>query len=245
MILHIPHASDLIPEEMRRPFVLSNDDLKIELRRMTDAFTDELFEHPDTPSIRFPLSRLVVDVERFIDDSKEPMAKVGMGMIYTRTAFGAPLKRPLDKEEKVPLVEMYQAHHHTLTDHVRKELVEKDRALIVDCHSFPSIPLPCDTSQDSPRPDFCIGTDPFHTPVSYTHSAEKYLKDLGYSVGINQPYAGALVPMEFYQTNPRVISIMIEVNRRLYMDETTGAKTTAFDSIRSDVQDLLGILGTR
>jgi N-formylglutamate deformylase len=245
MILHIPHASDLIPEEMRRPFVLSNDDLKLELRRMTDAFTDELFEHPDTTSIRFPLSRLVVDVERFIDDSKEPMAKVGMGMIYTRTAFGTPLKRPLTSEQKAPLVELYKSHHLKLTNHVQEALAERGGALIVDCHSFPSTPLPCDTNQDTPRPDFCIGTDSFHTPVSYTQAAEQYLQGLGYTVGINQPYAGALVPMKYYQKDPQVAAVMIEVNRRLYMDETTGIKTSSFDAIRSEVQELLAVLRKR
>ena len=61
---------------------------------MTDAFTDELFALPNAIRVISPVSRLVLDVERLPDDS-EPMAKVGMGMIYTKTADGRPLRRTL------------------------------------------------------------------------------------------------------------------------------------------------------
>ena len=67
VILHIPHSSRVIPEELRNQFVLSDDELSAELRLMTDAFTDELFTLPGATVVRFPFSRLVVDVERFPD----------------------------------------------------------------------------------------------------------------------------------------------------------------------------------
>ncbi|SPD75867.1 hypothetical protein PITCH_A770005 [uncultured Desulfobacterium sp.] len=86
MILHIPHSSNVIPMNLRDQIVLSNDDLAAELILMTDAFTDELFDFPEATTQRFPISRLLVDVERFPDDATEPMSEVGMGMIYTLTS---------------------------------------------------------------------------------------------------------------------------------------------------------------
>jgi N-formylglutamate amidohydrolase len=41
--------------------------------------------------------------------------------------------------------------------------------------------------------------------------------EAGYTVELNRPYSGSLVPLEFLDTEPRVQSIMIEVNRRLYL----------------------------
>lgn len=51
---------------------------------MTDMYIDELFEYVKASEIIFPISRLIVDPERFLNDSKEyNMAKIGMGVIYT------------------------------------------------------------------------------------------------------------------------------------------------------------------
>lgn len=44
---------------------------------MTDAHTDRLFDIDEAGKIVFPVSRLVVDAERFSDDRLEPMAERG------------------------------------------------------------------------------------------------------------------------------------------------------------------------
>ena len=85
MILHIPHSSQHIPEDVRPVILLDDMELREELIRMTDAYTDELFMFPGNVSVVFPISRLAVDPERFVDDAQEPMAEKGMGVIYTKT----------------------------------------------------------------------------------------------------------------------------------------------------------------
>lgn len=166
MILHIPHSSCVIPDDFRDQIVLSDNELSTELLLMTDWFTDELFVLPETTILRFPISRLLVDVERFPDDIQEPMSSVGMGMIYKCTAHRNELKRKLQPHEIKSLVQYYETHHERLSAEVNRELETYGQALIVDCHSFPSVPLPCDMNKSTPRPEFCIGTDSFHTPDS-------------------------------------------------------------------------------
>jgi N-formylglutamate deformylase len=244
MILHIPHASRVVPEDAREQIVLSDGDLDAELTLITDAFTDELFFWPGATTVRFPISRLVVDVERFLDDADEPMSRVGMGMIYTRTAYGHRLRRTLRPHETRHLVsKCYEPHHRTLLAAVEDELAQHGRALIVDCHSFPSQPLPCDEDQSMPRPDVCIGTDPFHTPAALVRIAAQSFHEIGYSVGIDRPYTGSVVPMAFYKQDRRVASLMIEVNRALYMDELRGTKTGRFDTIQEQIQAVLNLIG--
>lgn len=42
-VIHIPHASTIVPSAVRSSFVLSEKELQRELLTMTDHFTDELF----------------------------------------------------------------------------------------------------------------------------------------------------------------------------------------------------------
>ena len=85
-VLHIPHSAVEIPADVRRQFLVSDETLRQELLKMTDWFTDELFTLParEAVAIRFPVSRLVLDPERFIDDQQEVMASRGMGVIDSR-----------------------------------------------------------------------------------------------------------------------------------------------------------------
>ena len=66
-MIHVPHAATLVPSEVREQFVLTDEQLADEIRLMTDHLTDDLFAMPEAVAltVRFPVSRLVVDPERF------------------------------------------------------------------------------------------------------------------------------------------------------------------------------------
>lgn len=241
-ILHIPHASTAIPAKYRDQFVLSDADLEEELIRMTDAYTDELFATPLSvaTTVQFPVSRLVVDPERFADDAQEPMAQRGMGAVYMRSSLNTALRRALTPEEKETLMNaFYHPHHATLTRAVADALDAHGKCLIIDGHSFASNPWPYEPDQTSVRPEICIGTDDFHTPDSLTRLMVDSFRNHGFSVDLNRPFAGALVPMAYYRNKPEVNSAMIEVRRDLYMDELTGHRATGFAATKARVQAAL------
>ena len=218
VVLHIPHASTHIPPEIRDQFLLSDVDLEAEIQAMTDHGTDELFAGHGDVTVAAEVSRLVVDVERFLDD---PMEAVGMGAVYTRTSQQEPLRRPLSPQEHQALLDhYYHPHHARLTQAV------EPGCLIIDCHSFPGRALPYEDDQSLDRPDFCIGTDDFHTPPELAAVAVDFLESRGYTVAVNRPFAGTMVPARYYRRDTSVRSIMIEINRRLYMDDAEGYART-------------------
>ena len=67
VILHVPHDSTFIPATARNHFTLSHSELDDEILKMTDHFTKDLFADGvrDAQVIAAPISRLVVDMERF------------------------------------------------------------------------------------------------------------------------------------------------------------------------------------
>ena len=48
---------------------------------------------------------------------------------------------------------------------------------------------------------------------------EKELESYGYSTARDQPFSGTIVPMKHYRKDQRVQSLMIEINRWLYLGE--------------------------
>ncbi len=225
-ILHIPHSSKVIPDDSQ--FLLTSAQLTAELDKLTDHYTDILFNCAGANRIVFPVSRLVVDPERFLED---PMESVGMGVVYTRTAEGEPL-RAISETERLTLIDSYyHPHHASLTSMVDSCLGQHDQCLIIDCHSFPEQPLAYET--DLNRPDICIGTDMFHTTPELISNLSETFTKLGYVVAIDSPFSGTIVPLKHYHKDNRVSSVMIEVNRGLYSDPSS------FAQLQSDLSDTI------
>ena len=116
---------------------------------------------------------------------------------------------PPTKKERQALIErFYEPHHERLTKAVTQELLRSGRALVLDCHSFPSSPLPYESDQTMPRPDICIGTDPFQTPDDLLEIAKQAVADEGLTCAINRPFADTVVPGAYHQRDKRVAGII-------------------------------------
>lgn len=239
VVLHIPHSSTRIPSEVRDQFVLEEDELQKELVKMTDHRTLALFAGPDpqVPVVAAPVSRVVVDVERFEQDDLEPMAAVGMGVIYCKASDGSPLRRELLEAERESLISTYyQPHHQQLIKATDAALLAYGRCLILDGHSFPSSPLPYELDQSLDRADICIGTDDFHSPDPIREAFEMAFSHAGFTVAINRPFAGAIVPFQHYRQDRRVMSVMVEINRALYLREPSAVPRESFEELGARIR---------
>lgn len=214
-ILHIPHSSVEIP--LLNNFIPGK--LNNEIIKLTDWATDIIFDIPNLTKIVTNFSRVFCDVERFSDDNLEPMSKYGRGFYYTKTDNGDDLRYNDEIYKKHIYENYYLSHHNLLNDLVNEKLLLFDTCTIIDCHSFSDIPFNSDTIKELNRPDICIGIDEYHTPNTLIQYFINYFKELGYTVEINNPYYGTMVNTDSYLKDKRVKSIMIEYNRKLYMDE--------------------------
>lgn len=235
LILHVPHASRLIPAADRADFLLSDGELAAEGRRLVDAHTDTLFGAERWPGavLAAKVSRLVVDVERFADDAREPCARVGMGATYVRTTEGRPL-RALSAARRAALLESYYVPHHAAADRLAAErLAVRGRCLVLDAHSYPLGPLPTEVAAG--RPEIGLGTDAVHTCPELRDLLAGFFRARGYEVAVDAPFSGAFVPNACFGADPRCQAIMVEVRRDLYMDESTGERHGGFARVRADL----------
>jgi N-formylglutamate amidohydrolase len=242
LLANSPHSSMFIPSDLRRSLLLNDGELNRELLLLTDRYVDELFSsilEAGGILVKYNLSRLVVDPERFEDDEREEMSKVGMGAIYVKASDGRSLRNKPDQTERERLLDrFYRPYHRSMEEEVQGLLERFGRCLILDCHSFSSVPLPFEPDQDPERPDICIGTDKFHTPIPLMEAVEQFFNRNHLVVTVNKPYAGTYIPSKYLEKKDiRVSSIMIEINRKLYMDEKTGEKLSRFEDVKNAISD--------
>jgi N-formylglutamate amidohydrolase len=240
VILHIPHSSEIIPSF--DGYLVTEEELKKEMLKLTDRYTDDLFFSADDEPVVAGFSRIFCDPERFPDDENEIMAQFGMGVLYEKSDEGKVIRTVTPELREHIMTHYYWKHHEKLNNAVNSQLAQFGKALIVDCHSYPGIPLKRDLDQTPNRPDFNIGTDSFHTPEHLIAISADFFKKAGYSLGIDWPYKGSIVPMQHYQKNNAVQSIMLEINRVLYMNESTGEKTERYSEIKEVTSEYIKVL---
>lgn len=225
VLLHIPHSSREIPPDVRTGIVLGDIALERELDHIVDAHTADLAEAAANATKLTPwrfvnrLSRLVVDPERFPDEREEMLA-VGMGAVYTQTTHLTRL-RPAGTDPEPLIARYFRPYAKAMTEAVADRLAATGRAVIIDVHSYPTARLPYELHGEGPRPPVCLGTDPFHTPSALLAAAREVFAACG-ETGLDSPFSGTYVPLEFYGREPRVSALMVELRRDTYMAEPGG-----------------------
>jgi N-formylglutamate amidohydrolase len=198
IVLHIPHASingifGPYGKWPRNPHFINEC-----VNRWTDWYTDMLFAttNEKVANAIFPYSCFVCDAERLDND---PMEAQGQGILYQH--FGGYDRGMLTTMESEFLYNQRKQHLETV-----RSLLTPD-SLLIDCHSFPG---------DLSDIDFCIGyNDDWSKPDDVVIDAvSKYFTELGYKVGINEPYSNSYSPKTEYEYK----SLMIEVNKNVYLN---------------------------
>ena len=173
------------------------------LNRWTDWYTDFLFlplsGQKDVSTVVFPYSRFVCDAERLEDD---PLEEKGQGIIYKE--YGYHKRNDMTEKQIKETLRLWEQHQKSLKKHIKSP-----NTVLIDCHSFPSDMSDC---------NICIGhNDDWSYNGKIVNGIVKIFKSMGYTVEINKPFSNSITPqMPFPYT-----SVMIEVNKRVYMNEST------------------------
>ena len=254
LLLTSPHSGTLYPDHMRENLQVTIEDLT----RTEDAFVDELFESAPgagASMISAVYARSFVDLNR---DAREldpamidgrpprpssiltPRVEAGLGCLPRVGASGRQIYKtllsPSEVESRLSFI------HDSYHSEVRRELLELretwGEAFLLDCHSMPSV-------QPGRRalPDIVLG-DRFGSSCTsrMIGLAERTLRQMGYSVARNSPYAGGFTTRLYGRPRSGVHALQIEVNRKLYMNERMVAKSENFDIIQRDMAELTSII---
>lgn len=239
LIVNIPHASVALPKHGGLSIPRAEQERLA--RYSADLYTDELAP-ADSLRVIAPLSRLIVDTERFADDVQEPAAAVGAGAVPTRAFDGTFLREHPSERRRAKLLRgPYRRHHEALRKHVRFSLAVYGTARLLDLHSYPeSYDMPGMVS--AARPDVCIGFEACHCPAALAQAVAACARRHGFSAALNEPFAGSLVPLPYYKNDPRVLSLMLELKRSCYMDERTLLPHSGMERVKEFVAEAAELL---
>jgi N-formylglutamate amidohydrolase len=256
LVFASPHSGTAYPPE----FVAGSRLDPLTLRRSEDSYVDELFaaapEH-GVPLLRALFPRAFVDPNRealeldptMFEDAlpaaamtATPRVVAGLGSIARVVASGEEIyARKLSfAEARDRLERYYQPYHRALEELVLATRRRFGHCLLVDCHSMPSVGGPMERDAGDPRVDIVLGDCHGRAcaPLVTSH-VEGLLARQGLRVARNSPYAGGFVTQSYGRPAEGLHALQIEINRALYMDETSFERGPGFERLRGLMTGLI------
>jgi N-formylglutamate amidohydrolase len=249
-VFNSPHSGRVYP----RAFLSASRLDALTLRRSEDAYVEELFAFVadmGAPLLYAHFPRAYLDVNRepyeldpalFRDglphyaNTQSVRVVGGLGTIARIVSESDEIYRePLTVGAALERINRLYTPYHAI---LRALLLEAEAAfglaVLIDCHSMPSSPM---ADQGGGRPDFVLG-DRYGSSCNaeLTRLAAAQLKALGYAVALNKPYAGGYITEHYGRPQQGRHALQVEINRALYMDETTFERSAGFDGLKRDLE---------
>jgi N-formylglutamate deformylase len=257
LLFNSPHSGSIYPEAFLRQSQLE----AATLRRSEDSFVDELFAgvvSQGYPLMHAHFPRCFVDVNRepyeldprMFDGRLPSFANTrsmrvagGLGTIARIVGDAQEIYgRRIPVDEALARIEsLYKPYHRALRRLFSRLHRDFGYAILIDCHSMPST---AGHRDERPRPEFVIG-DRYGTSCggAVTEVVEQTLREMGYTVSRNKPYAGGFITEHYGNPAAGLHALQLEINRALYMDERRHERTAGFERLSEDIGKLANCVG--
>ncbi len=250
----IPHSGLQIPLEADwlkgTPDSILNCDV--------DFYVDELYAPAlkkfKIPFFFFPWHRYAVDVNRFSEDishltvenTKVSNLESPSDVHWHHTTKGDILiQQKLSQELHQKLIQKYfDPFHQKILDQFEDfKNQAKEQVYLLDLHSMPSQGLDFHKDSGHKRVDIVLGTNKKKSSQQdFIDLVLDAYKRSGFKVGIDWPYKGGSITQLYGDYSKGQNVIQVEVNRSLYMDETTKERTKQFLSIQEKLTEAFSFI---
>jgi N-formylglutamate deformylase len=259
LVLDSPHSGTCYPHDFGYACDLNT------LRGAEDTHVERLFDF--APSLgaalvhaRFP--RSYIDANRALDEidpellaspwpgplKQSDKVKLGKGLIWRLTDEGAPIYgRRLSVEEVTHRIDACWRPYYAAVEHSVEAAWQRHGYVIhLNCHSMPSVAGSHATQfPGMAHPDFVIGDrDGTSADPALGRWIVGSLRDEGFDAVLNTPYKGVELVRRYGDPARHRHSVQIEINRRLYMNETTREPHEGFEGIRDVLRRLVARLAS-
>tara|TARA_B100001758_G_C18414900_1_gene618797 strand:+ start:1237 stop:2112 length:876 start_codon:yes stop_codon:yes gene_type:complete len=253
IILTSPHSGRIYPDE----YISKTNFDEQKLRVFEDNYVDKIINfnlNYDCKLLISEIPRVIIDLNRNKKEIDKEMffnfdnlstintnkVRSGIGVFPRLLGLDQIYKKKMDWLifEKI-INDVYDLWHDTL----KKEIIDTKslfkRVVLLDCHSMPSYDRDGNKFRNE-FPEFVIGD-------LWGNSSDRdlvnficeFLKEQGFNVSRNTPYAGAYILDNYGNPNQGVSAIQIEIRKDLYFDEKEFKLNDNFENIRVVMQKLI------
>jgi N-formylglutamate deformylase len=171
--------------------------------------------------------------------------ELGIGLVWRLAHGGVPMyaRKLSSAEVRRRITHCYEPYHACLSAALDERHAAFGAVWHVNCHSMPAVGDVMSEDPGRARADFVLGDrDGSTCAPEFTAFVAETLTALGYAVAINDPYKGVELVRMHGRPGERRHSLQVEINRRLYMDESTLERHSGFAGLQSNLQRLLEAL---
>ena len=261
LVFDSPHSGTTYPQDF-----LFACEMAV-LRSAEDTHVEKLYDYAPALGVHwieahFPRSYLdanrnITEIDASMFDSQWPgvietdprtVAKVrlGKGLIWRTTDDGRAIyDRALTVAEVQTRIDRcWTPYHSAVAQAIDAAHAMHGYSIHVNCHSMPAIAASHATDfPGEAHADFVIGDREGSTASSALSSLVcEHLAALGYKVSHNHPYKGVELVRRYGRPDEHRHSLQLEVNRKLYMNETTFELLPEFEAIKADIRSLVDVL---
>ncbi len=230
VLLSSPHSGRVYPERLLRAARLGRE----ALRPLDDGPVDVLLEPAlaHAAGLLAPLlPRAWIDLNRAPDEidpdevqgvfaaalCRSAKVRAGLGLVPTRVGGAAIYRERLAADDlKERLATAYWPFHRALDHELAALRALHGVAVLLDCHSMPRASV----AQQGGPVDIVVGDRHGRTAApSITSSVVRALRERGFAVAVNRPFAGGFITETFGRPAEGLHALQLEVRRDLFLDE--------------------------
>ena len=254
-MLDSPHSGTLYSHDFKHAISRSA------LRDAEDTLVDDLYDFAPALGIallaaQFPRSYVDVNRSRFDIDRKlltaawpgkalpSRKSELGKGVVWRCLDNGAPIyQAPLTCEEVEDRLQMcWDPYHASLREVLDGTARKYGKVFHLNCHSMPSNPgeFALESPLTAALPDFVLGDQDGRTAnAEITRFLQTQIEARGYSCGVNSPYKGVELIGAYSDPKCNRHSIQIEINRKLYLHESSRERSSNYARLKTDLAQIL------
>jgi len=203
------------------------------------------------PHMFIDANRHELDIDPELVEGPWPMplqptvSKRGLGLLKSKSRYGEPVqeKKLTYAEVEDRLNRYHRPYHEEL-----KSIIDRTKSAYgfvyhLSCHCMSAVGAPTHPDHGKERPDFCLGDMNGKTSSrDFIESIAQTIRQQGFTCTINEPYTGGELNRRYGDPDHGVESIMVEINKKRFMDVKTFRKNDGFPEIKSAANSVLWAL---